>query len=264
MCIEVKGLEFGYGNIEVLKNINFKIERGKFICLLGKNGAGKTTLFKCILDLIHGYKGSIFIDGKDIREYSVRERASKISYIPQVYDSVFDFSVLDMVVMGMTSSIGMFKMPGLKEKENAKKALSIIGLQHLAYCSFSQISGGERQMVLIARSIAQGAKILFMDEPCASLDYGNQIKVMQVLKSLSNKGYMVFQITHNPDHAFIFADDVLVLKDGSIKAHGRPCEVMTQKLLEDLYNIPVSIISVGNKGNKICVPIMNENIINKV
>ncbi|MBB6625054.1 ABC transporter ATP-binding protein [Clostridium gasigenes] len=254
MELIIKNLSFGYHYSQVLKNINFKASEGNLVCILGKNGVGKSTLFKCVLGLLSGYKGSIEVDGKDIKTMCEQELASKVAYIPQSHNSTFNFSVMDMVLMGTTSRLGRFGCPGHKEKKIVLEALKSLNIEHLINRNYSKLSGGEQQLVLIARAISQQAKILIMDEPCANLDYGNQIQVMKKVKELSGKGYLIIQSTHNPDHALLFADKVLAIVDGAIVAYGKTEETITEKLLEKIYGISISLLNVENSKYKICIP----------
>lgn len=252
--LSVQQLSFSYPGSTVLSGISFCLHTGCYICVLGKNGAGKTTLFKCILGLLRGYRGDILLGGCNIRTIPRRELAASIAYIPQVHPHAFPYSVMDMVLMGTTSAFSAFSTPGKKQRETAEHALSMLGLESFARRTYTQLSGGEQQLVLIARALAQNARILIMDEPCASLDYGNQIRVMEKLDLLSKSGYLILQSTHNPEHAFLFADRVLVLKNGRTGAFGSPQEVLTQKLLEEIYQIPVSLVTVPETGTKTCIP----------
>lgn len=254
MELTIKKLEFGYHCFPVLKGIDFSLNKGELICVLGKNGAGKSTLFRCILGLLKGYQGDILIDGKNHQHYSERELAKKIAYIPQNHDTAFSFSVLDMVLMGTTASLPRFAGPGEKEKEKAINALKLLNMISLKDRSYGHISGGEQQLVLIARAIAQEAKILIMDEPCSSLDYGNQIRVMEALRNLAEKGYLIVQSTHNPEHVFYYAHKVMVMMDGRIKAFGLPEDVMTKELLEAVYDVSIEIIEDKESGKKMCMP----------
>ena len=254
MELMIKNVEFSYQRHPVLKKTSFTFEGGQLICVLGKNGAGKSTLFRCILGLLRGFHGTILIDEMKQEDYTERELAKKIAYIPQNHDSVFAFPVIDMVMMGTAASLPLFGSPGKKEREKAVKALEIMGIEALKDRIYSQLSGGEQQLVLIARAIAQEARILLLDEPCASLDYGNQIRVMRELKNLSQKGYLVVMSTHNPEHAFYFAQQAMVMMDGAVAALGEPSEVLTKELLQKLYQVPIDIYEEGSSGRKICMP----------
>ena len=244
--IEVRDLGFSYGRHEVLKGISFTAEPGEMLCVLGHNGAGKSTLFKCMLGILRGYSGSVSIDGKNISDMSAAERARSVAYIPQAANPAFSYSVADMVLMGTMPQLSGRLSPGNAEKEIAMDALARLGIEDLAMRSYSQISGGEQQLVIIARAIAQGARILIMDEPTSSLDYGNQMRVQKQLTKLIEDGYTIIQSSHNPEQAYIFADRIICIRDGRIYRQGRPEEVLDEQLIRDLYNIDVEMISSGN------------------
>lgn len=244
--IEVRELSFSYGRHEVLKGISFTAEPGEMLCVLGHNGAGKSTLFKCMLGILRGYSGSVSIDGKNISDMSAVERARCVAYIPQAANPAFSYSVADMVLMGTMPQLSGRLSPGNAEKEIAMDALARLGIEDLAMRSYSQISGGEQQLVIIARAIAQGARILIMDEPTSSLDYGNQMRVQKQLTKLIEDGYTIIQSSHNPEQAYIFADRIICIRDGRIYRQGRPEEVLDEQLIRDLYNIDVEMISSGN------------------
>lgn len=224
------------------------------MCILGKNGAGKTTLFRCILSMLHNYEGQILIHDKNVKNCTIRELADSIAYIPQVHSAIYNFSVMDMVLMGTTAAMSTFGTPGKREYRNAQLALQMVHIEYLEHRTFGHISGGEQQMVLIARAIAQQAKILIMDEPCASLDYGNQIRIMEMAKSLAGQGYLILQSTHNPEHALLYADEVMVLDEGRISHYGEPNEVLTEKVLGHIYGIDISLCDTGWDHKKVCVP----------
>lgn len=240
--ITVKNLKFAYGDYEVLKEISFDAKPGELLCILGHNGAGKSTLFKCMLGLLKGYTGSIDIDGKDMSKMKPREKATYVAYIPQATSPAFAYNVMDMVLMGTTSRMSGMANPGAEEKRVALDALAKMGIEHLADRDYTKISGGEQQMVLIARALAQGAKILIMDEPTSSLDYGNQMRVQQQLRRLAAEGYTIIQSTHNPEQTYVFADRIICIKDGIVYRQGEPNDVMDEKLIHDMYNIEVEMI----------------------
>lgn len=198
--------------------------------------------------------GEILLNGKNSRKMSEKELAASIAYIPQNRTNVFAFSVLDMVMMGTTASFSLFSTPGKQQREIALHALRRLHMEEFADRSYAQLSGGEQQMVLIARALAQNARILLMDEPCANLDYGNQIRVMKELKKLSREGYLIIQSTHSPEHAFLFADQVLVLHNGQTNHPGAPEEILTAELLERVYQIPVQLHHLPGSRTTVCVP----------
>lgn len=241
--ISVKDLCFSYGSHEVLKGITFDAVPGELLCVLGHNGAGKSTLFKCMLGILKGYSGSVTIDGSDILTMKASEKASKVAYIPQAANPAFTYSVLDMVLMGTTPQLKGRFTPGNEEKDIAMQAIRKLGIEDLAARSYTKISGGEQQLVLIARALAQGAKILIMDEPTSSLDYGNQMKVQKQLSGLRNEGYTIIQSSHNPEQTYAFADRVICIRNGAIHKSGRPEEVLDDRLIRELYDIDVDMIT---------------------
>lgn len=254
MGLSVEHLSFGYRCFSVLQDVNFSVEKGNLVCVLGRNGAGKSTLFRCILGLLKGYQGDILADGANVRSWNERQLASRIAYIPQTHASAFAFSVMDMVLMGTTSSFANLSSPGEEQRTVARKALDTMKICHLEERSYGHISGGEQQLVLIARAIAQRAEILVMDEPCANLDYGNQVRVMEELKRLAADGYLIIQSTHSPEQALLYADQALVLLDGTIAAMGAPGDVLTKELLERMYDIPIRMLEIEHTGLKLCMP----------
>lgn len=254
MSITIRHLSFSYGSSRILDDISFSLESGKILCILGANGAGKSTLFKNILGLLKPEQGEIFVDDRDIREYSIRERARVMAYIPQNQTPSFNYSVGDMVLMGTASQISMTGVPGEAQRNTAEQALEHLGISHLKERDFQKISGGEQQLVCIARALAQGAGVLIMDEPSANLDYGNQILLQMTLRKLAEEGYTIVQSTHNPEQAFMFADQILALQDGRVKCFGPAKEVINRELIQSLYHIDVSVESICNDRIRVCIP----------
>ena len=241
MSIEVTDLSFAYGSHIVLNKVSFSVHKGRFTALLGANGAGKSTLFRCILGFLPHYQGCITLCGQDIRTLDHRQQARLAAYIPQISAPVFNYTVLETVLMGASGSISPLRRPDRKQRERALEMLERLGVGHLARCGVNEISGGERQMALIARAMLQQAQILIMDEPTANLDYGNQYRVLETVRGLTENGYTVLMSTHNPEHARRFATDVLALKDGAVYADGPSETTITPTLIEALYQIPAAV-----------------------
>ena len=238
MNLSVKDLRFSYQRgREVLKGISFDLEPECFLSVLGPNGVGKSTLFRCLLGVQRDYGGSILVDGDDIRSLSARERARRIAYIPQTHRPTFGYTVLDTVLMGTTRQLSPFTEPKKAQIDLAAASLDRVGIYHLAQRNFAHLSGGEQQLVLVARAIAQQAGLIIMDEPTSSLDYGNQLRVLEQVKGLVSEGYTVLLSTHNPQHALSFADSVLAISDGTVAAMGSAHEVLTPDLIRTLYRI---------------------------
>lgn len=240
--IDVRGLSFSYGASPVLRGLTFTVEEVGLTALLGCNGAGKTTLFRCMLGLLPGYEGSLTLDGREIRRYGARELAQRIAWIPQSPNLTFSYSALDMVLMGTTGQLGPFSSPGERQRRIALEAMEHLGIAHLAKRGFLHLSGGERQLVLIARALAQQAKVLLMDEPCASLDFGNQSRVMAQARELAHSGYTVIMSTHHPQHALSYADRVIALSGGRLLRSGTPEAVMDAELMRTLYGIETAFV----------------------
>ncbi|MDR1194826.1 MAG: ABC transporter ATP-binding protein [Peptococcaceae bacterium] len=258
--IDVRRLSFSYdirrptgSDSEILREVSFQAPPGRLLAVLGSNGAGKTTLFRCMLGLLRGYTGEVLLDGALINELPATELARKIAYVPQSHYPAFNYSVFDMVLMGTTSRVGYFSAPGPQQEAVAEKALERLGIGHLRRRGYMQISGGERQLVLIARALAQQARFIVMDEPTANLDYGNQLLVLSQIKRLAREGYSVIQSTHNPDHAFMFADIAMALRHGRVRAFGPPAQALTADLIGELYHIKVRVRQ-DEWGTRSCAP----------
>ncbi len=235
--LDVRDLSFGYTKREVLKGVNLHVESGELVFLLGSNGAGKTTMFKCILGLLHGYGGDIAVDGRSTHEMTPKELAGEIAFIPQNHSNVFEFTVLEMVLMGTNHRLNAFSSPGREEKRIAMDALEQIGIAEFAQRSYQRLSGGEQQLVLVARALAQQTKILLMDEPTASLDYGNQLKVLDKVADLTKDGYTILLSCHNPQQSLLYAERIVALHDGVIAADGHPETVLNADLLRMIYGV---------------------------
>lgn len=254
MSIEVSNLSFSYGDRLILDKISFRAENNQLLSILGPNGVGKSTLFRCMLGLLKDYKGKILLDGEDIKKLSIRELAKLIAYIPQSNYPSFNYSVFDMVLMGTTVQVSFVSTPGKKQIELVETVLHKLGIYHLKDRGYIQISGGERQLVLMARALVQEAKVLILDEPTSNLDFGNQVKVLTQIKKLAKEGYTIIQSTHNPDQTFLFSDRILAMKEGKILRYGKPYEIFSNDLIQRLYQVDVEIQSLYDDKVRVCVP----------
>lgn len=252
-ALQVEGLNYVFQGKQALHNISLTAERGDLTFVIGPNGAGKSTLFRCILNILTDFSGQIRVGGKDIRSMSARERAEQIAYIPQIHRPTFGYSVLDTVLMGMARQIPVFSRPGESQIRQAEEALDRIGVLHMRDRDFSKLSGGEQQLVLIARAIAQKAKILIMDEPTSALDFGNQLRVLRQVQALSRAGYTVLLSTHNPQQAMNYAGKVLAMSQGEVKAYGPPEKILTPQLIRELFGVEVRYIAT--ESGAVIVPV---------
>jgi len=255
-----ENISFAYpsaGNL--LKDISFSVDSGDVVCLLGPNGAGKTTLLRCLLGIAKIRTGSISIRGKKIQAISARELAAELAYVPQAATMIFPYRVLDVVVMGRTPHIDITAVPAAKDYAIAQESLAELGILHLADALFSRISGGERQLTLLARALTQRARILIMDEPTASLDYGNQVRILRVIDKMAKQGYSIIMTSHFPNHAFLLCNQVMIMKQGKIVALGSPDAVITDTILSDLYMTKVKVVEIDagdSKTLKVCLPLL--------
>jgi iron complex transport system ATP-binding protein len=257
MELELRNLSCGYGQYRIIDNISFTINAREVIGLLGANGCGKTTLIKTILGLLPVHGGEVLLDGKNIKNWSSAQIARVVGYIPQMHTPPFPFQVLDVVLMGRTAHIKPFASPAPKDIKIAEGVLEMLGISYLRNRIYTEISGGERQLVLIARALAQEPRVLIMDEPTASLDFGNQIKVLSQVNQLARLDIAVLMSCHFPEHAFIYSNRVVLLNEGKILHSGIPDESITSERLKILYGVEVDIVTVKNRMNQnlqVCIP----------
>ncbi len=257
--ITVNDLHFSYPKQSVLEGVDFTLNRGEIVSLLGPNGCGKSTLIRLILKLIHPSQGEIWLDNNTIDRYSHREIAKYIAYIPQYNNVPFNYSVLEMVMMGRVAKHGFFAAPSARDKEVAHESLQRIGIDDLAQRPFGQLSGGQKQMVLLARALSQEVNTFIMDEPVSGLDYGNQIRLLELISDLGRQGYTFLKTTHYPDHALMVSSRVVVMNGGKIIANGKPEEVITSTMIREVYGINADLIT--HNTNTWCIPTFNKGIV---
>lgn len=248
MKVEVKNLCFSYGNTPIVKNVSFTAQEGQLVAVLGANGAGKTTLFRCMMGFLKAKQGEILLDGQEVGNIDRNAFAALAAYIPQTSVPVFNYSVYETVLMGTTGQLSPLRAPGKAQHETVREMLRLLDMEALSERGITRISGGERQLALIARALAQKAKLLVMDEPTANLDYGNQHRVMQRIRALADNGYCVLLSTHNPEHALRYATHILALQEGKVCAFGKTEEVLDSTLLQSLYSIPATIMEIDGIG----------------
>jgi len=260
MKLEIKNAVCGYGLNTVVDGISVKVESGEILCLLGPNGVGKTTFFKTILGFLKLISGEITLNDENIQKFSKKNLAKAIGYVPQAHTPSFPYKVLDVVVMGRTAHLGMFSSPSKRDVKIAEEALETLDVSFLKDRIYTEISGGERQMVLIARALTQQAEILVMDEPTSNLDFGNQVKVLAQINKLAKMGLGIIMTSHFPDHAFLCSTKVALLQNNNVFTVGSVEQVVTEENLKAAYGVNVKIISSINRQGKTiksCVPLIN-------
>jgi len=247
-------LGFGYGATPVGRNVDIEMRAGEVLCLLGPNGSGKTTLFKTLLGLLPAQAGEVLVNGTPLAQLSRQDIARRIAYVPQAQTAQFPFRVIEMVAMGRTAHLGLFAAPTSADRQRALEALSLLGIAELAEREYTRISGGQRQLALVARALVQDAPAIVMDEPTANLDFGNQAIVLSEVKRLAARGLAVLLSTHDPDHAFSIANRVVLLDHGRLVDRGAPQAVLTPHRLKSVYGIDVVVERLAN-GQIVCAPI---------
>ncbi len=243
--IQTRALCVGYGRRQVGADISIDIARGQVLCLLGPNGSGKTTLFKTLLGLLPPLSGQVLMLGQPVAGWSRNAFARHVGYVPQAHEGMFPFTVEEVVLMGRAARVGRFAAPSGHDRRMAAQCLETLGIAHLAQRIYTAISGGERQLVLLARALAQEPALLVMDEPTASLDFGNQIRVLEHIAQLRRQGIAVLMSTHQPEHALRIADRIALLASGRIAAFGAPDATATPRNLAALYGVSEQAVAAS-------------------
>lgn len=252
VMLEARALDYGYPGRAVGRGLDLALGAGEVLCVLGPNGGGKTTLFRTLLGLLPAQAGEVLLDGQALAQLPRPQIARCMGYVPQGQAAQFAFTVREAVLMGRTAHVGLFAAPGAADRDAAEQAITALGIAALAERVVTELSGGERQLAMIARALAQGARLLVLDEPTASLDFGNQVRVLREIRALAAQGYAVVFATHDPGQAFLAASRVLLLAHGGARFQGAPQAVITPENLHAAYGVDVRIADVD--GMRVCVP----------
>ena len=260
--LEVNDLRCGYGKranaVEIVHGVSFYLDAHEFVCVIGANGCGKTTTLKAVMGLLPALGGTVTVEGADVHAMPERELARHFAYIPQAHTPPFPFSVADVVMMGRTPYVNRLARTTRHDRMVAYRALELLGIEEHADEQYTQLSGGQQQMVLIARALTQQSDILVMDEPTASLDFGNQQLVLSRMRVLSQMGKAVIMVTHDPDHALFCADRVVVMERGLVIGEGTPEECITTEMLRRIYDTEARVLDVEVEPGRVertCIPL---------
>ncbi len=254
VLIEVAEVDFSYRRKPVLTGVNLAFRNGEIVSLLGPNGSGKTTLLKIMLGFLLPDAGTVSFAGISLSAISPKVLARRVAYVPQLHREAFAYSVEDVVLMGRMPYHNFFSTFSKTDRDLATAAMEKLQIAHLRERPYTEVSGGERQLALIARSLTQGADVFIMDEPVNGLDYGNQMRLLQGIKTLAKGGLTFIMTTHFPDHALMTADRVILFQGGTVLADGLPEKTITRETIFALYRVEVDVVLVNGSG-RACLPL---------
>ncbi len=258
IVLRVKELYFRHRNngSDILKGISFFVSSESITTILGPNGSGKTTIFKCLAGIWKYSKGCIEVHDRPIERLDPRERSRLFSLVPQEHEPAFPYTVFEVVLMGRAPFIGLFSSPKKRDIETANEALRFLSIEHLRDALYTNISGGERQLTLIARAIAQEAPIMLLDEPTSHLDLKNQIAVLKKIRKIAKERKITVLMTlHDPNLSNLFSDKVVVIDSGRKIAEGRPFDILNEELIKKVYDLDVRMLSLN--GKRFLAPILD-------
>jgi iron complex transport system ATP-binding protein len=258
--LQVENASFSYDKERVIfENVSFSVGKGDVFGILGPNGSGKTTLLKCIANILQLNGGTISFDGKDLRSFSRQNLSKKVGFLPQMHVSSFPFSVLDVAVMGRAPHLSLVSSPSEKDYKAAEANLKLLGILDLASRPYTKLSGGQRQLVLIAMVLTQEPALLLLDEPTSHLDFGNQVRMIETMQKLSSRGLSVIFTTHFPNHVFQLCCKSALMNKGRLVAVGEADSVITEERLKEIYGINVKIFYAENAASKVCIPVKTDS-----
>lgn len=254
--LEAERISFSYdGKTPVLSEVNLCIAPGEMLTILGPNGAGKSTLLNCLVGTLTPQKGRVMLAKSEISEMSPRDIAKLIAYVPQTSIPTYGYQVRTYIAMGRAPHKGLFEQPKAEDLALVDKTIESLGISHIAEKPYTQISGGERQLANVCRALVQQPKIIIFDEPTSALDYGNQVKVLRLVKRLREQGYAIIMTTHNPDHPILLGGRVGILNRQGNFSVGDTKKLMSEDRLSELYDVPLRVIRVDEIDRNVCLPL---------
>ena len=261
MRLEVSNLSCGYAKGRPLVNdVSFILGNGDICCILGRNGVGKSTMFKTLLGLLPPLGGRILLDGEDLTKWKPEKLADNIAYVAQSHTPPFPYLVEEMIMLGRMNKIGVFGKPKARDEKIVNDLIRDLGIDYLKGKPYTEVSGGERQMVMIAKALAQEPKILILDEPTANLDYGNKVVVLNAVKHLGERGICTIFTTHDPEQALLLEAQTAVIMPGEPVVFGPSRLVVTEKNLKRAYNATIRVVEIiGDDGKpvRVCIPMLS-------
>lgn len=254
VAIEIKDLTYRYDTSrELLENISVSIPERTIVTILGKNGTGKTTLLNCLLGFLGNYSGTISFFGREHSSFSRKELAQVVGLVPQLSQVSFDFTVEEFVLMGCNPTVSYFAVPGKEGYSAVDEALATLEISHLRNRYVNSLSGGERQLVYIARTLAQRPRIIILDEPTSALDFGNSIRITDLLIRLRDEGYTIILTCHDPDFPFLFHGHTIAMLPNHEVLFGESDSILTDGVLSQLYGLPIKRVYLPETQQYVCV-----------
>jgi len=259
--LEIKGISCGYGKRIVLCDVGFEVQKGEFVGVIGPNGSGKTTLMRAINGFLPLTKGAILLEGKGIQRMVRRDLATKVAVVTQAPEGVSPFSVEEFILWGRIPHWGRLQLlETKKDVEVAERAMALTRIDHLRTREMKELSGGERQLVFVARAIAQEPRLLFLDEPTAHLDIGHQIQIMDLLRQLNReRSLTIVVVLHDLTLAGLYCDRLILLHEGRLHRIGLPMDVLTEEVIEEVYRTAVTVMETPRGGRPVILPLTGED-----
>lgn len=254
MTVRIENISAGYGKVPIIKDISVELASGQFCALVGPNGSGKTTLMRCINAVLTPFKGHILLDNQDVSRLTRSQTARLIGFVPQSTQSVFAFTVIEMILMGGASRIKAWSAPTRQDKHKAHLICEEIGISHLAAHSFQQLSGGQKQLVILARALFQETPVLLLDEPTSNLDFCNQHKMMNLVRDVIKRKNATALITlHDPNLVLNYCDSAVLMKEGRLIASGPAGPTLCDSNLQTAFGDNIQTATT-NQGMPVIVP----------